>query len=164
MSGQSAASSPYLPNLLRNGKYIVFGLLGVRHWGVGDSLRRALLESNAGGLGIRALQLSFLFSAVTVSLFLYLVVYLPRIKGVVPNYSRWQASSSLSTVVPLLTVSIISGFVLLIVGLTNERSGRGETGGRLVSAIGGALSIYATTFGVIGLIPSPKPVRSPRVD
>jgi len=33
---------------------------------------------------------------------LYLVVWLPRIVGRVPNYSRWMSTSPLKAVIPLL--------------------------------------------------------------
>lgn len=74
----------------------------------GEILAFALDESPSFDAGVaptslrRAIQLSAVLSAVTVGIMLYLVVWLPRIVGQVPNYSRWMSTSPLKAVIPLL--------------------------------------------------------------
>lgn len=101
-------------------------------------------------------QSSFL-SFLTILQFLFLVVYLPYVKGVVPNCefifsflphlladppfvpadSRWRSSPPLTTIVPLLTVTILGGFVLLVFGLKTISASYPGGGSGLLGAVGG---------------------------
>lgn len=163
-----------------------------------------------------------MLSAVTVAIMLYLVVWLPRIVGQVPNYSRWMSTSPLNAVIPLLVRSSCSGAVAdssarrmrygtasdlqpLIIATPSSttllpdvrhawwlhQSGRRPAQCRpalawlaasdrrrcayldqcpLLRSIADfhkgqlALGVYASVFGMLGLIPTPRPARVLRRD
>ncbi|KAI0648964.1 hypothetical protein C8Q79DRAFT_1007555 [Trametes meyenii] len=96
-----------------------------------------------------AARLSVLAAAVTVSLFLYVLV-LPLIQGAQPNYRHWRQSGVLSTVIPIMTASIVAGWSLLAYTL-GHWSSMGYVEG-VIAASG----LYAFAFGLLGLIPAPK--------
>ncbi|RDB25812.1 hypothetical protein Hypma_006550 [Hypsizygus marmoreus] len=50
---------------------------------------------------------------VTIALFIYILLT-PWIKGVEPNYRSWRESGVLSSVIPILTMSIVVGALLLV--------------------------------------------------
>ncbi|KAK0469797.1 uncharacterized protein EV420DRAFT_67072 [Desarmillaria tabescens] len=101
----------------------------------------------------RTAALSSLFLGLTtIGLFLY-VMLTPWRKGEEPNFRSWRESGLLSTVIPLLTSSIVGGWLLLVVTL-GEWSGLGY-----LKAIVAASGVYMLTFGVLGLIPAPKVPR-----
>ncbi|PFH52979.1 hypothetical protein AMATHDRAFT_138797 [Amanita thiersii Skay4041] len=86
---------------------------------------------------------------ITIGLFIY-VMLVPLIKGVEPDYRSWRQSGVLSRVIPVLTTSIVSGWLLLVFTLgqwTRLGFGRGLLG---------ACGVYATMFGLLGLLPAPK--------
>ncbi|THV07414.1 hypothetical protein K435DRAFT_643451 [Dendrothele bispora CBS 962.96] len=102
----------------------------------------------------RTLALASLFTGcTTISLFIY-VLLTPWIRGVEPDYRSWRESGILSSVIPMLTTSIVVGWLLLVVSL-----GQYTSLGYLKSVVG-ASAIYALTFGLLGLIPAPKVRRS----
>jgi len=93
-------------------------------------------------------QIAFTSGGLTLVLFLYLVLVLPRLKGVKPNYADWRHSSELASIIPLLTGSIFIGWTTLLIVLA-----RWSDLGAFKSIIG-AMGVYATAFGLLGLIPS----------
>ncbi|KAL7410193.1 hypothetical protein BDY24DRAFT_400408 [Mrakia frigida] len=165
-SSLSPSSEPFIATLIKNAKYVLIGSLAASQSGALEVIKEAFVggEKVTKGLGARAVQGSMLLSILTVLQFLYLIVYMPYVKGVVPNYSRWQSSPPLTTIVPLLTITILGGFVLLVFGLKTISAGHVGGGSGLVGAVGGALGGYAAVFGAIGLIPTPRPARPARVD
>ncbi|KAI0264497.1 hypothetical protein BC834DRAFT_970821 [Gloeopeniophorella convolvens] len=95
---------------------------------------------------------SALAGALTVALFLYILL-IPAIKGLPPNYRSWRESGELSSVIPVLTGSIISGWSLLSYVLARY-SGLGT-----VLGVAGASGLYALAFGIMGLLPAPRVAR-----
>ncbi|EJF64675.1 hypothetical protein DICSQDRAFT_99951 [Dichomitus squalens LYAD-421 SS1] len=94
-------------------------------------------------------RLSIFSAAITVSSFLY-VLALPLVRGEQPNYRSWRQSGVLSTVIPVMTVSIVAGWSLLVYTL-----GQWSSLGYLEGIIA-ATALYALAFGLLGLIPAPR--------
>ncbi|KAF7316853.1 DRIM domain-containing protein [Mycena chlorophos] len=92
--------------------------------------------------------------AFTIALFVYIIAA-PWIHGVQPDFARWRQSGVLSTVIPLLTLSIVTGWLGLTLTL-----GRWTDMGWL-RAVVAASAAYAATFGCLGLIPA-KGIRGQR--
>ncbi|KAI6165618.1 hypothetical protein EDD17DRAFT_1472457 [Pisolithus thermaeus] len=93
--------------------------------------------------------LSLALGSCVVGLFLY-VLFVPWIQGVELNYRSWRESPILSSVIPVLTASILAGWSLLSITL-----GKWSRLGYIEGTIG-ASGLYALTFGLIGLLPTPK--------
>ncbi|RDX42135.1 hypothetical protein K466DRAFT_575159 [Polyporus arcularius HHB13444] len=106
-------------------------------------------EDGAQGWGRFAARMSLLSAAVTISLFLYVLV-LPLLQGEQPNYQHWRQSGVLSTVIPIMTASIVAGWSLLVYTLANWS----ELG--YIEGVIAASGLYAFVFGLLGLIPAPK--------
>ncbi|KAF9532619.1 hypothetical protein CPB83DRAFT_847079 [Crepidotus variabilis] len=86
----------------------------------------------------------------TITLFLY-VLFLPKITGEEPNYRTWRESKALSVTIPVLTASIVVGWLMLVTTL-----GQWSTLGYVQSTVG-VTAFYALTLGMLGLVPAPKP-------
>ncbi|KAI0303820.1 hypothetical protein B0F90DRAFT_1626299, partial [Multifurca ochricompacta] len=112
----------------------------VRIWADAAPLARSLV-------GVSALS-----GSLTVVLFLYILL-IPVIKGTQPNYRSWRKSGELSSVIPVLTTSIISGWAALC-GVLGLYSGLGY-----VLGIVGGTGLYALAFGIMGLLPVPRVTR-----
>ncbi|KAH7908454.1 hypothetical protein BJ138DRAFT_1068801 [Hygrophoropsis aurantiaca] len=98
----------------------------------------------------RALALSSLgFGSLVITLFLY-VLLVPWIYGIEPDYRSWRESGILSSVIPILTTSILTGWSLLSLTL-----GRWSDLGYIEGMIG-ASGLYTLAFGLMGLLPAPK--------
>ncbi|KAI0001499.1 hypothetical protein BJV74DRAFT_876755 [Russula compacta] len=95
---------------------------------------------------------SALSGLLTVALFLY-IFFIPVIKGIPPNYRSWRESGELSSVIPVLTISIISGWTALC-GVLGRYSGMGY----ILGFIAGS-GLYALAFGIMGLLPAPRVAR-----
>jgi len=95
---------------------------------------------------------SALSGLLTVALFLY-ILSIPVIKGIPPNYRSWRESGELSSVIPVLTISIISGWAALC-GVLGRYSGMGY----IIGIIGGS-GLYALAFGIMGLLPASRVAR-----
>ncbi|KAI5998609.1 hypothetical protein EDD15DRAFT_2240380 [Pisolithus albus] len=93
--------------------------------------------------------LSLALGSCVVGLFLY-VLFVPWMQGVELNYRSWRDSPVLSSVIPVLTASILAGWSLLSITL-----GKWSRLGYIEGTIG-ASGLYALTFGLIGLLPTPK--------
>ncbi|KAH9902630.1 hypothetical protein C8Q73DRAFT_785290 [Cubamyces lactineus] len=106
-------------------------------------------EDGAGSWGRFAARVSLLSAAVTVSLFLYVLI-LPLIQGEQPNYRHWRQSGVLSRVIPIMTTSIVAGWSLLAYTL-----GHWSSLGYIEGVIA-ASGLYALAFGLLGLLPAPK--------
>ncbi|KAF8349112.1 hypothetical protein F5887DRAFT_1060013 [Amanita rubescens] len=98
----------------------------------------------------RSATLFFLASGVmTIGLFIY-VLLTPLIKGVEPDFRSWRQSGLLSRVIPVLTASMVTGWLALVYTLGQwTRLGFGK-------GLVGACGLYATVFGMLGLLPAPK--------
>ncbi|PBK75642.1 hypothetical protein ARMSODRAFT_399815 [Armillaria solidipes] len=101
----------------------------------------------------RTAALSNLFLGLTTIVLFFYVMLTPWRKGEEPDFRSWRKSGLLSTVIPLLTSSIVGGWLLLVVTL-GHWSGLGY-----LKAIVAASGLYMLTFGVLGLIPAPKVPR-----
>ncbi|KAI0694669.1 hypothetical protein C8T65DRAFT_666481 [Cerioporus squamosus] len=135
---------------LKQLKFVLPGGLLTYYFDSHNILLRILSgEDGAQGWGRFAARTSLLSAAVTVSLFLYVLV-LPLLQGGQPNYQHWRQSGVLSTVIPIMTASIVAGWSLL--GYTlGHWSNLGYAEG-VIAASG----LYALAFGLLGLIPAPK--------
>ncbi|KAK0204781.1 hypothetical protein DFS33DRAFT_1382678 [Desarmillaria ectypa] len=65
----------------------------------------------------RTVALSSLFLGLTTIMLFFYVMLTPWRKGEEPNFRSWRKSGLLSTVIPLLTSSIVGGWLLLVVTL-----------------------------------------------
>ncbi|KAF9557437.1 hypothetical protein CPC08DRAFT_640262 [Agrocybe pediades] len=140
---------PWTEHMLRQLKLVLPGALITYYlgtlndfWnilqGTGGAWARYALVSSSVGLGI-----------VTVSLFLY-VLLMPWLTGEEPNYQTWRESGILSSVIPVLTGSIVVGWLLAVSTL-----GLWSPLGYIKGTIG-VSAFYALTFGLLGLIPVPR--------
>ncbi|KAK1925091.1 hypothetical protein DB88DRAFT_487892 [Papiliotrema laurentii] len=166
--------------LIKHGKYVLAGAFGCWWTGIADEIV-GIYEGPSGW--IRSLLVaSVAFHACSVMIFLYLVLFLPYIRGYIPNYPKWQESARLRVIVPLLTASIFLGWSGYVVSLSQAgkrtvlsalkdaavdaaKSGLKTASTQrpmgLLSAIGGTTALYSLTIGILGFIPTPKnaPVR-----
>ncbi|GHJ88239.1 hypothetical protein NliqN6_4641 [Naganishia liquefaciens] len=138
--------------LAKHGKYVLLGAFGC--WWL--DIRRHVLDDILGTReaaqrtrGYKMLVAALALQTVTVVLFLYLIVFLPWIRGIIPNYPSWQRSQRLRIIMPLLTSTILTGFIALVLALI-----RGTPLGAFRSILA-ATSVYLLTFGTLGLVPSP---------
>ncbi|KIO34721.1 hypothetical protein M407DRAFT_240538 [Tulasnella calospora MUT 4182] len=151
-SSSSATDSPSLASkALNQAKYVVTGGALVYYLSIGEEFTDILHTS---GLPSIIALASLAATLVTISIFFYLLVYLPRFKGINPDYHNWRLSRDLSSVVPILTGTIVSGWSLLAISLA--------TWSRLnvLQSLAGALGSYALMFGLMGMIPTPARVGS----
>lgn len=128
-------------------KYIVTG--GAITWftTILPSLR-LLLDETTGTARFFTYS-SVLLGIATILLFLY-VVLLPWTRGANPNYANWRDSPDLAAIIPILTGCIVSGWSCCAFTLSVW-----SHLGTFWSIIG-ASGLYALTFGLIGLIPTPE--------
>ncbi|KAK4687751.1 hypothetical protein P7C73_g2361, partial [Tremellales sp. Uapishka_1] len=164
----------------KHGKYVLAGGLGCWWLDLQDVCQR--IYSGDGGW-IRKFMLAAIgFHGLTVIIFLYLVVFLPWLRGYIPNYPKWQQSARLRVLVPVLTATIFLGWSSLVVSLSQagKRSARqavvdvvkgaasgnveqmkGGKGLGVFASMLGATALYTLTLGLLGLIPAPLdiPVR-----
>lgn len=151
-SSSSATDSPSLASkALNQAKYVVTGGALVYYFGVGKEFTDVLHTS---GLPSVIALASLAATLATISIFLYLLVYLPRFKRINPDYHNWRMSKDLSRVVPILTGTILSGWSLLAISLATWSHLN------VVQSLAGALGSYALMFGLIGMIPTPPRVGS----
>ncbi|KAJ7494719.1 hypothetical protein B0H11DRAFT_2003106 [Mycena galericulata] len=108
-----------------------------------------LASADADSWGRSATLASLALGALTVALFLYILLT-PWIHGVTPDFRSWRESGLLSSVIPMLTFSIVTGWLGMTATL-GQWTGMGYP-----KAIVGTSAIYALTFGLLGLIPAPR--------
>jgi len=84
-----------------------------------------------------------------VLLFFYVLILLPRVRGINPDYVNWRHSPRMKVVVPLLTLTIVSGWSTLLFSLVTW------TDLGVMSSLVGSVGVYLLTFGLMGIIPSP---------
>ncbi|KAG8969862.1 hypothetical protein FRC03_000108 [Tulasnella sp. 419] len=77
------------------------------------------------------------------------MVYLPRVKGIHPDYQNWRTSPDLSVLVPALTSTIVFGWSSLAVSLSLWSNLD------IVRSLIGSIGCYLLMFGLVGLIPVP---------
>ncbi|KAJ6513280.1 hypothetical protein C8R45DRAFT_963095 [Mycena sanguinolenta] len=97
---------------------------------------------------------SLFLGVLTVALFIYILLT-PWIHNVTPDFRSWRESGVLSSVIPILTFSIVTGWLTMTVTL-GQWTSLGYP-----RAIVGTSAIYALTFGLLGLIPAPR-IRAAR--
>ncbi|CAK5283764.1 unnamed protein product [Mycena citricolor] len=135
-----------------------------------------LVTLSSRGWGRTAALASLGLEALTIVLFVYIFLT-PWIHGESPNvrhlisrhlllcsvlitiitlarqFRSWRASGVLSSVIPILTFSIVTGWLGMVATL-------GQTSMGYPRAVVGTSAIYAATFGLLGLIPAPSFRRS----
>ncbi|KAF8896379.1 hypothetical protein BD779DRAFT_1495579 [Infundibulicybe gibba] len=147
-SRQQTSIVPTRHHAFRQLKLVVPGLAITYYLGTISEFLRILQDTESpwgrtvalGGLG---------HGLATIALFVY-VLMTPWIKGVEANYRSWRESGVLSSVIPVLTASIVIGWFLFVLTL-----GQWSQMGYLKGIIG-VSSVYALTFGLLGLVPVPK--------
>ncbi|EGN99268.1 hypothetical protein SERLA73DRAFT_73804 [Serpula lacrymans var. lacrymans S7.3] len=112
-----------------------------------------LTNNGSDGWGSTFALGSLTLGGLVVVLFLY-VLLVPWIRGIETNYRSWRESGILSSVIPILTASILTGWSLLSFTLG------GWSGLGYLKGIIGASGLYALVFGLMGLISAPRVHRS----
>ncbi|KDQ15906.1 hypothetical protein BOTBODRAFT_144923 [Botryobasidium botryosum FD-172 SS1] len=130
---------------LKQLQYVFAGGAVTYYVGIPGQLAR--ISQMSGWASVLA-QIALTSGGLTLILFLYLVLVLPRLRGVKPNYADWRHSSELASIIPLLTGSIFVGWTALVFVLAFWS----DLGG--FKSLIGAMGVYATVFGLLGLIPS----------
>ncbi|KAF9043655.1 hypothetical protein BDP27DRAFT_1347014 [Rhodocollybia butyracea] len=132
---------------LRQLKLIVPGSVITYHFGTFAEIFG--LVQNETGLARSTALAALISGCVTVILFV-IILLTPWLRGVEPDYRLWRESGILSSVIPLLTTSIVLGWLLLVVSLVQYASSG------LFRGVIGASAVYALSFGLLGLLPAPK--------
>ncbi|WWD16145.1 hypothetical protein CI109_100570 [Kwoniella shandongensis] len=163
--------------IIKHGKYIALGGAGCWWVGLAGAIQKVL--GGEKGWVRRVLIAGLGLHVTTITIFLYLVLFLPWLRGFVPNYINWQKSARLRVIVPLLTTTILLGWTCLVISLSQagkrtmlesaldavkglgnaslEQMEGGEGLG-VFKAMAGATALYTLTLGVLGLIPAPAKV------
>jgi len=108
-----------------------------------------IVQGASGSWGRTAALAALGHGLTTVALFVYLLMS-PWITGVEPNYRSWKQSDTLSSVIPVLTITIVIGWLLTVLTL-GQWSSLGYWKGVI-----GVCAVYALVFGLLGLLPVPK--------
>ncbi|KAJ6505989.1 hypothetical protein DFH09DRAFT_1050915 [Mycena vulgaris] len=120
-------------------------------------LAAALASVDVDSWGRTATLASLSLGALTVALFVYILLT-PWIHSVAPDFRSWRESGLLSSVIPILTFSIVTGWL----GMTATLGHWTSLG--YIKAVVGTSALYALTFGLLGLIPAPRIRSSQRPD
>ncbi|WVQ78514.1 hypothetical protein IAT38_000600 [Cryptococcus sp. DSM 104549] len=163
------------PVLIKHGKYILAGGAGCWWVDLAGGVGRVLDKD--GGWVRRMMIAGLGLHAATVLIFLYLVLFLPWLRGYIPNYVKWQDSARLRVIVPLLTTTILGGWTCLVISLSQGgkttmfesvmdavrglgnaslEQMEGHEGMGVFGSMVGATALYTFTLGVLGLIPAPS--------
>jgi len=145
---------PWTQHALRQMKLLIPGAVMTYYLGTLDEFWD-ILHGNGGSLAQSAAFIVSLLGLTTIGLFLY-VLFLPLITGEEPDYRTWRESRALRGLIPILTISIVVGW-LVSVSTLGHWSHLGYVKGSV-----GVSAFYALTFGVLGLIPVPKTSRKLR--
>nr|ODN94974.1 hypothetical protein L204_04318 [Cryptococcus depauperatus CBS 7855] len=161
------------PVIVKHGKYIITGLLGCWWVDLPNGILR-VLQSEDGWIRKMLIAALGLYLA-TVIMFLYLVLFIPWLRGYIPNASR--ESARLRIIVPLLTISILGSWTFFVisfsqagkqtmmesvldafkgVGNASLEQMEGRDGMGVLSSMVGATALFIFTLGVLGLIPAPS--------
>ncbi|KAJ7756394.1 hypothetical protein DFH07DRAFT_820408 [Mycena maculata] len=112
-------------------------------------LAATLNSADPDSWGRMAAIASIALGALTVALFIYILLT-PWIYSVAPDFRSWRESGLLSSVIPMLTFSIVTGWLSMTMTL-GQWTSLGYP-----KAVVGTSAIYALTFGLLGLIPAPR--------
>ncbi|KAF8972129.1 hypothetical protein BDZ97DRAFT_1650461 [Flammula alnicola] len=145
---------PWTEHTLRQLKLVLPGVAITYYLGTLQDFWNILQGSGGSWAQLAGLGASGL-GFTTVILFLYMLL-MPWVTGEEPNYRTWRESGTLSTVIPVLTGSIVFGW-LLAVSTLGQWSPLGYVKGTI-----GVSAFYALTFGLLGLIPVPRISRQKR--
>jgi len=139
-------------HVLRQLQLVVPG--GAITWYLDTISHLAAASANVESWGRTATLGSLSLGVLTVALFIYILLT-PWIHSVTPDFRSWRESGVLSSVIPLLTFSIVTGWLSMTVTL-GQWTSLGYP-----KAIVGTSAIYALTFGLLGLLPAPR-IRAAR--
>ncbi|ODN98328.1 hypothetical protein L198_03572 [Cryptococcus wingfieldii CBS 7118] len=166
---------------IKHGKYVLVGGLGCWYLDYPDVVKRTL-EARHGWIR-RVLITGLGLHIATIFIFLYLVLFLPWVRGFTPNYPKWQESARLRIIVPLLTASIIGGWTCLVISLSQAgktttlqsvldafkavgnaslEQMEGREGMGIFSSMAGATALFTLTLGILGMIPAPSSAMKKR--
>ncbi|TRM64224.1 hypothetical protein BD626DRAFT_491145 [Schizophyllum amplum] len=145
------SSSSWSQHTLRQLRFILPGGAAAYYLDLAQELQRVLLQGAAGWGRTTALA-GVGLGLLTVVMFLYVLIA-PWMTGSEMDYASWQQDGTLSTVIPMLTVSIAFGWSTLAATFCLW-SDLGYTKGVI-----GATAAYMLIFGLLGLLPSMKANR-----
>jgi len=143
---------PWTQHALRQLKLVLPGAVITYYLGTFHDFWNILQGTSGGALARLSGWAASGLALMTIGLFLYML-FIPWITGEEPNYQAWRESGMLSSVIPLLTASIVIGW-LLAVSTLGQWSPLGYVKGTI-----GVSAFYALTFGLLGLIPVPRVSR-----
>ncbi|KAJ7170673.1 hypothetical protein C8R43DRAFT_980411 [Mycena crocata] len=150
------ASPRWSSHALRQLQLVVPGAAVTYYLDTIHHISAALVSADVGSWGRTAALGSLSLGVLTVALFVYILLT-PWIHSVTPDFRSWRESGMLSSVIPILTFSIVTGWLGLTVTL-----GQWTSLG-YAKAVVGTSAIYALTFGLLGLVPAPR-IRAQRAD
>jgi len=123
---------------------LALGVAFTYYFGVLSHFQDIFFQGSWPGL-LAKLDLAMVLA--TTSLFVYVILWMPYIRGIQPDYPNWN-KNELQLVVPAMTTSILTGWSLLIFILASY-----SPLGWLSSFMGGS-GFYALLFGLIGMLPT----------
>ncbi|KAE8230430.1 hypothetical protein CF326_g4571 [Tilletia indica] len=103
-----------LSKVWKQTKYCLWGALGTYYLDVPTHLLTVYTHSGIWPSNLVILSLGLL--SLTVGIFAYLIL-LP-FRGIAPSYTRWSHDPTLKTLVPVLTLAIVGGFLSLVLALS----------------------------------------------
>jgi len=136
-------------HVIKQLQYITFGAATTWYFDLVKHIPELLsrgVTTFSGALTI----ISIILHQLAVVLFLYVLLYLPLVKGQFPDYSHWP-ENELANIVPWLTFGIIGGWTALFYTLWTY------TPLSLWRSLLASLGFYALTLGVVGLVSTRPP-------
>ncbi|WVO14091.1 hypothetical protein L204_101719 [Cryptococcus depauperatus] len=143
------------PVIVKHGKYIITGLLGCWWVDLPNGILR-VLQSEDGWIRKMLIAALGLYLA-TVIMFLYLVLFIPWLRGYIPNYTQcWTffVISFSQAGKQTMMESVLDAFKG--VGNASLEQMEGRDGMGVLSSMVGATALFIFTLGVLGLIPAPS--------
>ncbi|KAF8322512.1 hypothetical protein DL93DRAFT_2071291 [Clavulina sp. PMI_390] len=134
-------------------QFVGFGAATSYYLDTFSHLNHILTNNSVYSVPWLSTSLALVCAVITAVGFLYVLVYLPRFKGVRVDYEKWR-ETELKWAVPVLTASIMTGWHAFLYVLWRYSS---------LSFIWSAvadLGIYTLSFGILGLIPHPPLPRA----
>ncbi|EKM78765.1 hypothetical protein AGABI1DRAFT_114362 [Agaricus bisporus var. burnettii JB137-S8] len=135
-------------NVVRQLKLIIPGASITLYLGTVNKIL-GILHSGSGSWQSTIALAAISNAATMIALFLYML-FLIYYRDEHPDWRSWRQSGSMSTIIPVLTATIILGWLLHFVAL-----GRWSELGYFRGFVG-ASALYALIFGVLALVPAPR--------
>lgn len=135
-------------NAIRQLKLILPGAAITYFLGTVDKFL-AILQTGDGSWKSKIALAAFGNGVAMITLFLYVLAFI-HLRGENLDWRTWRQSGPLSAIIPILTTTIIAGWLLHFVTL-GKWSDLGYTKGFM-----GASALYTLIFGLLALIPAPR--------